>query len=289
MLLFEYTVCMLRNMRRVIASLLLCIVFALCVAPAASLASSLPAARDILVMPGTTESVEIPISSSATADRDISLLLFSASFQQGIEQPRLEEMSPEIASWVSLSTSTLMVPAGASVPVVLSVRPPADASPQVFIFALVATEKLEGEIALIHGSATLIFVSVGSVVSLGSCESFIQDAPGVVRLSLSNSGNGILYDDGEIVLRGMFGVRLGASPSNPKFHRTPPEQTRTWQAALPPIPWWAIGPLSYSVSDAQLDTRSCPDIYAGTRWLPLVVGGIVVFGAAMVLIRRRTS
>lgn len=276
-------------MRRIFFPLLLCLGLVLCVTPAASLASSLPAARDVLVAPGATESIEIPIVNSGTADIEASLLLFSASFQQGVEQPRLEALPSELASWFSLSASTVAVSAGTSVPVVLSVHPPADVSPQTFILALVAAEKLEGEITLIHGSASLIFASVGSVSPQGSCEAFVHDTPGVARLSLSNSGNGILYDDGEIVLRGFFGVRLGASPSNPKLHRIPPEQTRTWQAALPPIPWWAVGPLSYSVNDTRLGAHPCADIDAGARWLPLFVVGIVVSGTAIVLIRRRTS
>lgn len=286
---FKYTVCMLANMHSTIVRFAFSLVLMFLFVPAAAFAVSLPAARDIVVVPGATESVEIPIANSGSTDADFSLLLLSASFREGVEQPQLRELPSELASWISLSESFLSVPSGTSVPVTFSIHPSEDAPPQTFVLALVATEKLEGEITLIHGSATLVFVSVGDVLPLGSCVLFLRDDPGTANLSLSNSGRGILYDDGEIVLRGIFGIRLGSAPSNPMLHRIPPEQTRTWQVALPPIPWWAVGPLSYSVDDVQLNTHPCAGVDAGARWFPLFAIGIVVFGAATMFIRRRTA
>lgn len=280
---------MLRNLRSIIVRCVLGLALALLFVPATSFAASLPAARDIVVASGGIESVEIPITNPGPADADFSLFILSASFQEGVEQPQLEALSAELVSWVSLSDSSLTVPSGMSAPIVLSIHPSEDALPQTFVLALVAAEKLEGEIALIHGAATLVFVSVGDVLPLGSCESFLRSEPGIANLSLSNGGHGILYDNGEIVLRGMFGIRLGTTSSNPLFHRIPPEHTRTWQVALPPIPWWSVGPLSYSVDDAQLRAHPCTDIDAGARWLPLFAIGIVVLGVTIMFIRRRVA
>ena len=258
------------------------------VVPAISFAASLPATRDAIVLPGESKDVEIPIVNSGAVDVEYSLLLLSASFQRGMEQPQLEQLSSDIASWISLSSSFVHVPSGMSGSSTLSVHPPRDAAPRAFTVAVVATEKIVGEISLIHGAATLVFISVGDVSAHGICESFLQDTPDSAHLSLTNDGRGILYDNGEITLRGMFGIRLGSSPSNPLFHRVPSGQTRTWQVSLPTIPWWAVGPLSYTVDDTQLRERPCSDIGAGVRWLPLLVVGIGVCCVGL-FIRRRIS
>ncbi|MEK7632957.1 MAG: hypothetical protein AAB473_04165 [Patescibacteria group bacterium] len=257
--------------------------------PSLSFAASLPATRDVVVAPGSTVDVEIPITNSGPADIDFSLLLLSASFQPGVEQPQLEQLSPAFTSWITLSSSSIFVPSGASLPVMLAVHPPENALSQTVTLAVVAAEKLDGDISLIHGSAALVFVSVGDVSPQGSCESFVQSPSGEGRVSLSNSGRGILYDNGEIILRGMFGIRLGSTSSNPLFHRVPPGQTRTWQVSLPTIPWWAMGSFSYSLRDAQLSEHPCADIDAGTRWLPLFGIGIAAFGVVTLCIRRRIS
>src|SRR3989338_6799783 len=275
---FEYTICMLRNAYRWTVRCVLGITLAFFSVPTISLAASLPAARDVAVVPGATAEVEIPITNSGTADNVFSLLLLSASFQTGIEQPQLEELSSNIGAWISLSSPSISVPSQTSVPITLTVHPPINFMPQTLIVAVVAAEKLDGEITLVHGAATLVFVSVGDVAPQGACESFLQDASGAAQLSLSNSGRGILYDNGEIILRGMFGMRLGSASSNPSFHRVPSGQTRTWQVSLPTIPWWAMGPLSYSIDDAQLREHPCDEIDAGARWLPLFGVGIGFLG-----------
>lgn len=277
------------NIRSIIIGCTLGAALALFFAPKISFATSLPATRDATVVSGATTDVEIPIANSGSSDAEYTVLLFSALFQPGVDQPQLQELSSDIASWISVSSSSLTVTSGTSVPVTLSIHPSADALPQTFTVAVVASEKIEGEIVLIHGTATLVFVSIGDAMPRGACQSFLQDAPGVARLTLSNDGRGILYDSGEIILRGMFGVRLGTTSSNPSFHRVSSGQTRTWQVFLPAIPWWAIGPLSYSVSDTQLDEQPCAGINAGARWLPLFGIGIVALGAAILFIRRRIS
>lgn len=257
--------------------------------PIVLLAASLPATRDVVVEPGASSTLDIPIANTETIDKVFSLSLFSATFQPGIDQPQLKSLSSDIASWVSLSESSMPVAAGTSKSVALTVRPPASATAQTFTLAVVAAETLPGEISVVHGTATLVFVNIGSIASHGSCVSFVQIAPESASLSLTNDGRGILYDNGAIVLRGMFGIQLGTASSNPLFHRVLPEQTRSWSVSLPVVPWWAIGPLSYSVQDAQLDTSACSDIAIDGRWWPVVGLGIVLFGAGVVFVRRRIS
>lgn len=280
---------MLKAIRNTIVRYMPGFVLAMIFFPASLFAASLPATRDVVVLPGESVRVEIPIANSGLVDGDISLLLFSATFQSGTDQPQLAMLPADIASWISVLPTSVAVPSGASVPVVLLIDPPVDVTPQAFVIAVVATEKLEGEISLVHGAATLVFVSIGDVSPQGSCESFLQGSSDVAFLSLSNSGRGILYDNGEIVLRGVFGMRLGSTSSNPSFHRISSGQIRTWQVPLPTIPWWAIGPLSYSVDDVQLREHPCTDIDAGARWLPLFGIGIGAIGVMILFIRRRIS
>lgn len=257
--------------------------------PIASLAATLPATRDVVVDPGASVTLDIPIANADATDKVFSLSLLSATFQPGFDQPQLKGLSSDIAPWVSLSESSIPVAAGASESVALTVHPPANAAAQTFALAVVAAETISGEISLVHGTATLVFVNVGNMASHGSCTSFLQTAPGSADFSLTNDGRGILYDNGTIVLRGMFGIQFGTSSSNPLYHRVLPGQTRSWSVSLPVVPWWAIGPLSYGVQDAQLDTSACSDIQTSGRWWPIVGVGIVLFGVAAVFVRRRIS
>ncbi len=257
--------------------------------PMSVFAASLPATRDIVVQPGEVSSVEIPIVNTGATDKEFSLLLFSASFQPGVEQPQLQNLSSDMASWVALPDSSVFVSPGASVPIVLTIQPPSTTTPQALTLAVVAAEKLPGEISLVHGAATLVFVTIGDVTPHGSCVLFAQTASGTANLSLTNDGQGILYDNGTIVLRGMFGFRFGTSSSNPLFHRVSSGQTRTWSVSLPAVPWWAIGPLSYHIDDTQLGERSCDDIDVGVRWWPLIALGLAIFGGVGFFVRRRIS
>ncbi len=257
--------------------------------PSSLFAAALPATRDVIVFPGEQETIEIPIVNSGAVSRDYSAFLLSATFIPGVEQPQLQKLPLDITSWISLSASSMTIAPDATSSVVLTVRPPDSVMPQALVVAVAVAEKLAGDISVLHGSATLVFITVGDVSPRGSCTAFIQRSIDLADLSLANDGSGILYDSGTIVLRGMFGIRLGTAPSNPLFHRIPSGQSRTWQVPLPPVPWWAFGPLSYVVDDAQLAERPCVDIDTGVRWFPLLGIGIGIFGVGILFIRRRIS
>lgn len=265
------------------------VVFATFFIPSLALAASLPATRDISVNPGESAEIEIPITNTGPGDSDFSIFLLSAEFQSDIEQPQLHQLSVDIEPWLSLSSSSLSVPSGVASSVTLSIHPPVNATSQTFTVAVVAAETLSGDIAIVHGNATLVFVTVGDVTPMGSCEGFVQNSSLLAHLSLRNTGRGILYSNGEVVLRGMFGIRFGTAPHNPLFHRVSSGQTRTWQVSLPPIPWWAFGPLEYAVLDEQLEQAPCLDINAGVRWIPIAFIFLSGMGVAILFIRSRIS
>lgn len=258
--------------------------------PSILFAAAVPSVRDVVVMPGESTSIEIPIENQKTVSADITLQLFSAEVVRGEEQPMIQELDTGIAGWVSLSAGSMMLAGGAQDSMMVTVHPPADAQPRSFILALVAAEKIDGDVAVMHGAATLIFVTVGDVPASAQCVDFLRNIDDGATLTLMNTGSGILYANGAVVLRGMFGIRFGATPINPMRHRIAANQTRSWTVSLPAIPWWALGALHYDIDEEQITDDVCVPLDAGMRWIPIVGIGIgfvtiIVLGFAIRRIR----
>lgn len=258
--------------------------------PSILLAAAVPSVRDVVMMPGESASVEIPIENQKTVSADVALQLFSAEIVRGEEQPMIHELDTGIAGWVSLSAGSMMLAGGAQDSMMVTVHPPADAQPRSFILALVAAEKIDGDVAVMHGAATLIFVTVGDVPASAQCVDFVRNIDGDATLTLMNTGSGILYANGAVVLRGMFGIRFGATPMNPVGHRIAANQTRSWNVSLPAIPWWAFGALHYDIDEKQITDDACAPLDAGMRWIPIIGIGIgfvtiIVLGFAIRRIR----
>lgn len=269
----------------------LVVVFALGVLcfPFQTLAAALPAAQDVFVRQGEIVEVSLPITNTKITDANLSLSLFSADVLPGNDEPSLRPLSAELANWISLSSSTMLLRAGETQTVTLSIRPPSSISSQTLGIAVAETEILAGDISLSHGSATLVFLTIGDVTPTAACLSFLRISPTTATMTFVNSGRGILYEDGAIVLRGLFGIRFGSVASNPSFHRVLPGQTRAWQVSLPPIPFWAVGSLSYTIEDAQLGPYQCDPLQVGTQWWPLIVALFGVSGGCVLLFRRQRA
>ncbi len=252
-------------------------------------AASLPASQDVFVTPGEGATVSLPVTNAKAVPVNLSFSLFSADVLPGNDDPVLRPLSAELAAWISLSSSSLALDAGTTKTITLSLSPPVTMSPQTIGIAVAETETLSGDIPLSHGSATLVFLTIGDAKPTAVCLSFVRESSGFGTVSFVNSGRGILYENGAIVLRGIFGIRFGTTVSNPLFHRVLPGQTRAWQVSLPPIPLWAVGSLSYSIEDAQLGTYQCEPLNVGTRWWPIVVAFFGVCGGFVLFFRRQRA
>lgn len=252
------------------------------IVPFSASAVSAPSAVDLSVIQGEEDSVEIFVENDAASQEYISFSLVHVSFDDN-GQPTLGASAAD-APWMHLSQTRSSFEAGEVQPVVVTATPSANFPSGSYAFALLSTEEQEGSYVLTHGTATLIFVTVGSVMGDGRCVSFFRQDDGSFSLTLQNVGQGILYDEGEILLRGPFGSVWAAASSNPSRHRVFAGQTRTWVSESLMIPWWAVGPLEYSL-ESDLFSSTCPRISAGFGWIPL---GIIATGAVGIfLVRRR--
>lgn len=254
--------------------------------PLGAFAIALPSAWDIHVTPGVKNSIEIPIENTAPTSSVASISLMSASFIDGSDQPVLERLDSDIASWLSLSRDSYNLIAGEKSSVTLSVLPPLDASAQVFSIAIVATQNLPGQISLSHGSATLVFITVGDEKPDGRCTSISATDPSAANISITNAGRGILVAGGQIVLRGPLGIRFAQTDMNPVRHRILSHQTRSWNVVLPSVPWWAFGSLSFDLENSNIQMNDCDSIPGESRWWPIVctvmiagIGSIMLFRA----------
>lgn len=243
------------------------IVMALCL-PGQIFAVSTPSAADIQVFQGETRTIEIPVENDATTEQEITFSFTHVRFDDSGE-PVLGRAAADV-SWLSISEPSISVQEGGVQSVVVTVSPTEETSSGSYVFALLATETRDGPLTLTHGTATLVFITVGSVKSDARCVSFLRNDDGTFSHTFQNVGQGILYDEGEVVLRGPLGIALAATSSNPSRHRIFAEQTRTWDSESMTIPWWAFGPLTFSLESDHLSS-TCPQISAGFRWIPFVV------------------
>lgn len=250
-------------------------------------AEVVPRAQDIFVMPGEQVSLDIPLENSSSVGKDFTLSLLSASLPAGEEnQHVLSALSSDLARWIVLTPdSILLAPNGQGV-ATLTVRPSVDILPGVYGVAVVATENIDGQIALNHGSAALVFITVGQVSSVGACTTWTRNNDGTFSITLMNTGGGILYENGSVVLRGPFGMSFGSALLNPGEHRVLPGQTRTWNTDSVSVPWWSFGARSFVIASGRL-SATCGAIGAGFGWIPIVVFGTVSIICIAVVLRRR--
>ncbi len=241
-------------------------------------AVSTPSAADIQVFQGETHTIEIPVENDATNEQEITFSFAHVRFDdQG--NPVLEQAVDDVF-WLSISQSSIHPQEGETRFITVTASPPEEVASGSYVFALLATETREGPLALTHGTATLVFITVGSVKSDARCVSFFRNDDGTFSHTFQNVGQGILYDEGEVVLRGPFGIALAATPSNPSRHRIFAGQTRAWTSESMTIPWWTFGPRSFSLESDHLSS-ACSRISAGFGWIPFVailagIGGIFV-------------
>ncbi|MFI3158405.1 MAG: hypothetical protein QX199_19860 [Methylococcaceae bacterium] len=259
------------------------------------LAASLPSSRDVQIDAGLSRTIEIPIENTAESSETVEISLMSARFIDGQDQPELAVLNNDVRSWVSLPRTSLDLLPHQTASVLLTVSPPIGARNETVTIAVVATEKLSGQISLNHGSATLVFVTVGDQKAMGKCVSFDVSTPSIsplagggpdgsgAKITMTNAGQGILVADGNIVLRGPFGLRIAQSNINPSRHRVLSNQTRSWNVDLLPLPWWAVGSFTLGIEDENFSINSCKPLPAGSRWWPLMVaGGIIATGAGLI-------
>ena len=238
-------------------------------------------------MPGEQTTLEIPLENSSSVGKTFSLSLLAASLPSGgNDQPRLSPLSPELAQWISLTPNSISFEPNEQNVATLTVHPSEAIATGIYGVAVVATEKLDGEISLNHGSATLIFITVGRLTSSGACTSWMRNDDGTFSVTLVNDGGGILYEDGTVYLRGPFGISFGSTLLNPDEHRVLPGQTRTWTTERLSVPWWSFGGRSFVMSDDRLSVV-CTAIDAGVGWVPFLPLGVVFLGCAAVVLRRR--
>ena len=259
----------------------------LTVSPLILRAEVVPLAQDIFVMPGAEATLDFPLENSSPVGKTFSLSLLAATLPSGEDsQPKLSSLSEGLSQWISLAPNSISFEPNEQNVATLSVSPSDDIPPGVYGVAVVATEKLEGQIALNHGSATLVFITVGQLSPSGVCKMWSRNDDGTFSVTLANSGGGILYENGAVQLRGPFGISFGSASLNPDQHRVLPGQTRTWATESVAMPWWSFGGRSFVVTGNRLSVM-CAPIYAGFGWIPFLPVVVVFLGCAAVVLRRR--
>jgi hypothetical protein len=250
--------------------------------PSSVFAISAPSVVDLFVAQGERGSVEISVWNDATTGETFSFSFVHVSFDED-GAPVLGAAAHDVP-WLGLAQSQQYFSAGETRPISVTVAPGEDVSSGSYVFALLATSSQGDGYVFTHGTATLMFITVGSVQARATCVAFSLEDDGTFSLTLDNDGQGILYDEGEIILRGPFGVPFGSTPSNPSGHRIFAGQTRTWSSESLSVPWWAFGPVEYSF-ESEFISPSCSRIPAGFGWLPII--GIVTGVVGILVIRRR--
>jgi hypothetical protein len=250
--------------------------------PNGAIAVNTPSAADIRVAQGEYQTIEIPVENNSGTAQHVELSLSHVRFDAHGE-PVLER-SVDDESWMNVSQKAIYIEAGETQYASVTSSPNEHVASGSYVFALLATETREGPMALVHGTATLIFVTVGSVQGDARCVNFSHGDDGAFSLTLHNAGQGILYEEGDVVLRGPFNIAFASVPSNPSSHRIFAGQTRTWAVDSVLIPWWAFGPLSFSLESDHLSS-TCSRIPAGFGWIPFV--GLSIGISGIFAIRRR--
>lgn len=247
-------------------------------------AAALPAATDVFVLPGERKATSVAVQNLSQDAITAQVALRYVSFDEGADSPVIGDLATDI-SWISLSTASLSIAPLESQAITVTVAPSEDVAEGSYVFALVSTEQISGDITFAHGTASLLFVTVGSISPAVTCRSFHQNDDGSFALTLQNDGQGILYDEGEVRLYGLFGIPFASAESNPSHHRVFAGQTRSWTSGAVTSPWWAVGPIMASFDTTSL-VHPCASVVIGFGWLPL---GLLVLGGCggMWILRRR--
>lgn len=249
-----------------------------------SFAASLSAANDAFLLPGETLQTLMAISNPQPIESRVFLTLHPVSFAEGSDAPIIgEEVAQD--SWISLLEKDLILSPFASSSVKIKIAPPESLRTGSYVFALVSSEQFSGEINLVHGNAALLFVTVGYPIGQKECQGFEKKEDGKFLLTLTNAGEGILYEEGRVTLRGLFGFLFASGEANPDRHRVFSHQTRSWETESFSLPWWTIGPVMASFETNELAV-SCPVVHYGFRGgLPLFC--LIVIGGTGFWIARR--
>lgn len=245
-------------------------------------AFSSPSAKDLQVFQGEERSIEIPLQNDTLNQKTVTFSLRHVGFDDNSE-PVLGALAEDVP-WLKIPQTSAVLKPGEAGSVTVTASPGDEIPSGSYVFALISTETQEGAFMLAHGTATLLFVTVGFVEPEAHCVAFERQDDGTFLLTLQNLGQGILYDEGSIVLRGPFDIAYTAVLSNPSRHRIFAGQTRAWASEQLTIPWWAVGALEYSL-ESDFFSSTCPRFSAGFGWIPV---GIVAAGAAgAIMVRRR--
>jgi hypothetical protein len=246
-------------------------------------ASTLPPATDLFVVPGEEAKVSVEIKNITDASVVSHIELRHVSLMQADGDLEIGERADDV-SWISFSSTTLLLPPFESQAVTVTATPNAEVKEGVYTFALVSTREISGSITLSYGSASLLFVTVGELESRATCVAFVQNEDESFSLTVKNDGRGILYEEGSVMLRGMFSFPFVRADDNPRQHRVLPGQMRTWNTDRVSIPWWAFGPATASILSPHLS--SCTPIFVAFRWIP-IVGVVIAFACAAAIAKRR--
>ncbi|MFA6496877.1 MAG: hypothetical protein WCT28_00375 [Patescibacteria group bacterium] len=251
--------------------------------PGLVLASPAPSAIDVSVFQGDQKTFTLPVEKTILKSTDARFSIVHVSFAED-GSPNLGSAADDV-SWISFSKSNANIESETFSDLVFIVNPDSSVQSGSYVFAILVTNVIEGAISFAHGTATLVFITVGSPAPLIICKSFSKNQNGSFNITLQNEGQGILYDEGKIVLKGPFDIAFSAIESNPLHRRVLAGQTRSWTSDELSVPWWAFGPMHFSFETDFLSS-SCSDVDAGIRWIPLVFFAGTVGGVILVLRRR---
>lgn len=230
-------------------------------------AQSIPAAIDLFVDPGVSTEKRLTLSLDGDAVPVVSIE--QVSFDQ-FGAPMFDTTT-KAPSWILLNTSST----NGNLILDLVASPSKNVSPGLYTVALDFFTQQHGQIAFDSHAKTLVFISVGTLAAQPMCLSLVKNSDSTMTVRVKNSGQGILYDESDIVMRGLFGIRFASAPGNPSQRRVLPGQEREWQTAPLVAPWWAIGPRTIALESSW--SATCEPISGGFGWIPLaIISGVII-------------
>ncbi len=253
-----------------------CVAVALQILFASSvLAISMPSTVDIVVQQGEAQHEEIFVEHRGVDVVSVELSLKHVSFTE--DGTPLLGLPADDVSWVQISSKTLSLAAGERSSVRVSVSPSVDMPSGSYVFGVLGIALQDGVFTLQHGVTTLIFITVGSPQVYEECLEFLRQKDDGFFLTLRNAGQGILYEEGDVALRGPFNIAFASTEGNPSFRRIFSGQTRSWTTEPLTIPWWAFGPMEYSFESSS-PSSPCLPISAGFGYRPFVLLPVIAIG-----------
>jgi hypothetical protein len=229
------------NVRTILPSLILFALPHLAYAAAVS-----PAVIDL--EGGRGEEVEAAFTVINTQATDQTYYLDTLSFQAKDEtgEPRFltEETSNDLSTWVSFPLDQISVPARSKVDVPFSVQIPVDVSSGSYQSAITVSSA-PAEVVATNGAiieaktAILVFLLIKGETTkkvalldfVSKDKSIRSDVHTSFTFRLQNQGNVYAVPEGQIVLKDLFGRKLGAIDINETKQRILPATTRSFQAS----------------------------------------------------------